>query len=120
MRLVEVLKLNEEDAIRFFAKQTAHEDKIHELFKSRNDALSNMREMLQGSVNTASLQKRVDEVLDIDQKTFTERRRYQDDVRKLLTAEQFAKFLVFEQNFGRQMRDALDEMHKGKRDRGDE
>ena len=28
MRLVELLKLNEEDAVRFYAKQNAHEEKI--------------------------------------------------------------------------------------------
>ncbi len=117
MRLVESLKLNEEDAVRFVAKQTAHDDKIRELFTSRADAMSKMKELLQGNGNASELQKHIDDVLDLDQKIFAERRRYQEDVRKLLTAEQFAKFLVFEQNFGRQMREALDEMREGRRGR---
>jgi len=42
MRLEEALKLNEDDAVRFFAKQTAHEDKARELMKSRNDIVDDM------------------------------------------------------------------------------
>ncbi len=42
MRLVEVLHLNEDDAVRFFAKQTAHEDHVRDLMKSRNNILDDM------------------------------------------------------------------------------
>jgi len=42
MRLEEALKLNEDDSVRFFAKQTAHEDKARELMKSRNDIVDDM------------------------------------------------------------------------------
>ena len=120
MRLIEVLKLNEEDAVRFFAKQSAHEDNIHDLMKSRNDALDDMKSIVRDKEKTADLQKRVDQVLDTDQKIFAERQRFQAELRKFLTPEQFAKFLVFEQSFGRQMRDALEEMHKGKQRREDD
>ena len=35
MRLIETLKLNEEDAVRFFSKQSAHEDAQRETKRSR-------------------------------------------------------------------------------------
>lgn len=116
MRLIEALNLNEEDAVRFFAKQTAHEGTIHDLMNSRGDAMDDLKKAVQKKGNTTDIQKSVDLVLDTDQKIFAERQRYQAELRKFLTPEEFAKFLMFEQNFGRQMRDALEEMHRGERE----
>ncbi len=58
-----------------------------------------------------------DQLMAVDKKIFEERQRYQNDVRQMLTSEQFGKFLVFERNFGRQVRDALEEMHQDRPDR---
>ena len=118
MRLVEVLKLGEEDAVRFFAKQTAHEDTQRDFMKSRNEALNAIEDIVRDKKEgEKDIQKYADEVLSIDQKIFAERQRYQEDVRKLLTLEQFGKFLVFERNFGRQVKDALQEMREDRHER---
>src|ERR1043166_1513390 len=47
MRLIEALKLNEESAVRFFAKQSAHEDTQREFMKSRNEALNKIEDLTQ-------------------------------------------------------------------------
>ena len=93
MRLVEVLKLNEDDAIRFFAKQGAHEDKMREMMKSRHATLDNIEDMVREKGDSKEMSGLTDKVLDLDQKMFGERQRYQDELRKFLTPEQFAKFL---------------------------
>jgi Spy/CpxP family protein refolding chaperone len=111
MRLVEILKLSEEDAARLASKQSTHEDKMHELMKSRNDAIDDLAEASHPDSGKTDIAKRIAEVSDLDQKIFAERRRYQDELQKLLTKEQFAKFLVFERNFGRNVRDAMRDMH---------
>ena len=115
MRLVEELKLSEEESVRFFAKQSAHEDKISELTKKRNDILDDMQKAIDTKGDGKEVQKLSDQILELDQKIFAERQRFQQDVRGLLTAEQFAKMLIFERNFGRQVRDAMDEMRRDKR-----
>ena len=115
MRLIEVLKLNEEDAIRFFAKHSAHEDKVHDMMKSRNDVLDEIQSIVHGKDSGKDIQKLTDQILDIDQKIFAERQRFQAEVRKSLTPEQFAKFLVFERSFGRQVQDIMGEMLKERR-----
>lgn len=120
MRLIEVLKLNEEDAVRFFAKQTAHEDAQRLLLKSRNEALDDIEKMVHDKKDGKDIQKRIDDISGIDQKMFAERIRFHDDVQKVLTPEQFGKLLVFERNFGRQIRDALQDMHEDRREDGHE
>ena len=116
MRLIEVLKLNEEDAVRFFAKHTAHEDAQRDLLKSRNAALDQIEEGVREKGDAKDVQKLSQEVESIDQKMFAERQRFHEDIQKILTPEQFGKFLVFERNFGRQVKDALQEMHEGHRE----
>lgn len=110
MRLIEVLKLTEEESVRFFAKQSAHEDKIRELMKSRNEALDGIQDDVRDSTDGKRIQKLSDNVLDLDQKIFAERQRYQNELRSSLTPEQFGKFLVFERNFEHRMREAMEDM----------
>ncbi len=117
MRLIEVMKLSEEDAVRFFAKHNTHEDAQRDLLKARNEALDKIEDMVRGKADDKGIQKLTEDIQAIDQKMFNERQRFHDDVRKLLTAEQFGKLLVFERNFGRQVKDALQEMRGDRRER---
>src|SRR5258707_6335199 len=79
MRLIEALKLNEEDAVRFFAKQSAHETTQRDLMKSRNEALNKIEDLSGDKKgDDKDIAKLADEVMSIDQKILTERQRYQE------------------------------------------
>lgn len=112
MRLIEVLQLNEEDAVRYFAKQSGHETTQRDLLKQRNEIVDAVGELVREKGDTKQLQLQTDKILEIDGKIFSERRRYQDEMKQFLTPVQFARFLVFERNFGRQIKDAIEEMHE--------
>ncbi len=120
MRLIEILKLSDEDAARFTARKRAHDENLGSLMKTRNEAIDDLEEAAHDSGKGSDLNKRIDQVLDTDQKIFAERQRYQDEVRKFLNTEQFARFIVFERNFGRRVRDAVGEMYDRRRERGRE
>ncbi len=120
MRLIEVLKLNEEEAVRFFAKQSAHEDKTHVLMQKRNELLDDIEKNIREKGDPIELVKVSDATMNIDKDIFTERQRFQDELRKLLTPEQFGKFIVFERDFGRQVRDAMQEMRQEKQEKPQE
>ncbi|MBI4548030.1 MAG: hypothetical protein HY707_08625 [Ignavibacteriae bacterium] len=115
MKLVELLDLNEDEAVRFFAKQNSHEDKQRELMGLRKEAVDDLEYMLRQKDEKKDLQKTLDKILEIDQNMFAERRRYHDELRKSLTPEQFGKFLVFERNFGQELRNAMKEMQRERR-----
>ncbi len=110
MRLIEVLKLNEDEAARFTAKQREHEEKIRDLMADRNRLLDSLDDMLGGDGKEGALAGPTDAALSIDQKIFQERERYYGDLRKSLTPEQFARFLIFDRNFNRRVHDAIDQM----------
>ena len=85
MRLIETLKLNEEDAVRFFAKQSAHEDVVGGLMKSRNENLDELEGLIKDEKGESKdAQTLAERVLDADRKIFGERQRFQSEIRKKL------------------------------------
>ncbi|MBI5214338.1 MAG: hypothetical protein HY960_01145 [Ignavibacteriae bacterium] len=116
MRLIEVLKLNEEESIRFFAKQSAHEEIARDIMKERDKALDDLQELLTEE-NMKDVPKLVDVIETSDEKLFRERERFRDEVKKLLSPEKFAKFLLFERDFNKQVRGAMKDIYEGKRER---
>lgn len=117
MRLVEELDLKEDDAVKFFAKQNAHEDKVREMMRARNEILDGMEESVKDQNDAKELQQKIDRVIDLDQAIFAERRRYQDELRQFLPPDKFGRFLAFERDFGRQVRDAVGNIYREKRKR---
>jgi hypothetical protein len=117
MRLIESLKMDEEQAVRFTAKQRSHEEKVRDLMMNRNSVLDEIEATTDSSFDVKALYKLADKIISIDNDIYRERQRFYDEMRQFLTPIQFGKFLVFERNFGRKVRDALDEMSRNRGNR---
>ncbi|MBI5020170.1 MAG: hypothetical protein HZB59_01915 [Ignavibacteriales bacterium] len=107
MRLIEFLNLNEEESVRFFAKHKIHEDKIREFMERRNKTIDDLADLIQKKEGNTEIAKGTEKVRTIDREIFEERQRFQEEVRQLITPIQFAKFIMFERDFGRKVRDAI-------------
>ncbi len=107
MRLIEELSLGEEDAVRFMAKRKEHEERMRGFSSERDSMLDGLGARLEGGADAAGIEPAVNRVLEQDRKMFEERRRYQDDMRKFLPAEKFARLLIFEREFQMQVRSAM-------------
>jgi hypothetical protein len=112
MELLDVLKLDEEKAVRFSVRLDGHEDKMKELRDARKRAIDELDDMLEKKADPKEYQKLFDNVYENDQSMFSERKRYLDEMRAFLTAEQFAKFLVFERSFEMKLRKAMREIRR--------
>jgi hypothetical protein len=121
MKMIEALDLKEDEAIRFFAKQNIHEKTMQDLMKKRGAAMDALQSSVKDSSNDGgkALDKLIDAILATDQEIFKERNRYQDEIRQMLKPQQFAKFLLFERNFGRDIRGAIRNMVKERTSRHD-
>lgn len=128
MRLIEELNLGEDEAVRFMAKRKEHEDRMRALTDDRNAMLENLSRALGSDEGGkpgvksggSSIENTVADVLDQDRKMFDERRRYQEEMRKMLPMEKFAKMLVFEREFQMQVRDAMGRSMKKRSSKFDE
>jgi hypothetical protein len=115
MRLVEILNLKEEDAIRFFAKEDAHRENMHKIMGERNVALDALDQVIRDEKESSEIEKSIVRVREIDRQMNEERERYQGELKGFLDPVQFGKFLLFERNFGNRLRDAFDELHRESR-----
>lgn len=106
MRLLEELRLGEEEAVRFMAKRSEHEDRMKSLAQERNALLDSLEAKVAAG-EPAALEREIARVLEQDRKLFDERTRHQQEMRKFLTAEQFSRLLVFERDFQMQVRSAM-------------
>jgi hypothetical protein len=112
MRMVEVLGLNEEQSVRFFAKQNAHDTTVAALIKTRNEALDKIQKLEKSKADAGEYEKPISDVLAADESIFKERQRYEDEMKTFLSPDKFGKFLVFERNFGRNVREAMQDMYR--------
>ncbi len=117
MRLIEALDLKEEEAVRFMAKFNTHENNLHDLMKNRKDIIDQLESILRSKGTDKEFQKLFAQLEENDQKMFNERQRFHNEVKGALTAEQAAKFLVFDRNFNRELRGAMDDMRRERRER---
>jgi hypothetical protein len=107
MRLMEDLQLGEEESVRFMARRKEHEEKMRGLEEERDRILDDLAVSLEDKVGDEKIGTASDRVLETDRKMFEERKRYQDEMRKLLTPEKYARLLLFERDFQSQVRDAM-------------
>jgi hypothetical protein len=107
MRLIEYLNLNEEDAIRFFAKHNSHEQKIRDVMEKRDQLVDEISEKIQKTANINEIGMLTEKIRGVDKEMFDERQRFQEDIKQILSPMQFAKFILFERDFGRKVRDAI-------------
>jgi len=135
MRLIEELQLGEEEAVRFMAKRKEHEDRLRDLADERDAILDGIEDNVgprhegrsEGKSDSRSegrsggktdakadarqdlpaVEKDLARLQEQERKIFDERKRYQDEMRKMLSTERFAKMLLFEREFQAQLRDAV-------------
>ncbi len=107
MKLMEDLQLGEEESVRFMAKRKVHEEQMRDMEEERSRILDELAISLEDKAGDDKISGTCDRVLETDRKMFEERKRYQDEMRKLLSPVKYAKLLIFERNFQSQVRDAM-------------
>ncbi len=114
MRLIEELNFSEENAIRFNVKYTAHEEKVRDLYKKREELESDIEKMISSSQeiqkDSKELLRVLKEIEENELKIHDEKTRYIMDLKKMLTTEQMAKFYLFQRKFNKELREAIREL----------
>ncbi len=72
----------------------------------------NSSEAPESKPDEAAIEKDLARVFEQDRKLLEERKRYQDEMRKMLPTEKFARMLIFERDFQTQVRNAMGERMK--------
>ncbi len=114
IKLIEVLNMDEETAVRFFTRRRDHQMKVKEILDQRETALNELEnEIKNGSQSSdAGYKEKVNKLLSLESRITSERENFVKSLGDLLTPVQIAKLIVFEIKFRREVRETL--MGRGK------
>ena len=110
LKLIEVLNLKEDEAVRFFAKLNEHENKMENIQKERGELLDSLELLVKLNSADKSLEGIFDALMESESKMLNERKSFRSEAKKLLSTQQQAKWLLFERKFWDNVRDSREEM----------
>ena len=117
IKLIEVLHMDEETTLRFFARRTEHRtqmEELHNKLKEKIDYLDVLlksdRMLLEGDLKAA-----IDEVLDLKEEIVRKKIEYINSLDDILTYDQIAMLLVFEDKFRQELQRIIFRERKPKR-----
>lgn len=111
-RMIEALDLEEEEAVRFMSKYNVHKENVRELMKVRMEIIDRLEQFIKSKGEDREIQQQFTLLEENEQKVFNERKRFHQEIRQSLTPEQAAKFFVFDRNFNRELRSAMEDMRR--------
>lgn len=114
MKLIEVLDLNEDTSVRFFARRNEHQKHVREILHQRDQLAKEIENEIKEGVKIPDpvYREQVNKMVEFEAGMMMERENFIKSLNDILTPEQIAKLTVFEIRFRREVRDRI--MERGK------
>jgi hypothetical protein len=112
LRMIEMLDLNEEQSIRFFARLNEHEKQKKELMQKKGDALDKIDRLVRIEADDEEFEEVFEEIGTVNRDLVQVENGFFQSLQDILTTEQRGKLLLFERHFDRQLRNAVRELHR--------
>ena len=109
IKLIEVLQMDEETTLRFFARRTEMKSKMEKLNSKAATVLDELQKMLNdgNKIDKDVLQSKIDEWKTLHTQMERTQSEFMDSLNDILTLEQIAKVIVFEKRFRDELRRVL-------------
>ena len=111
-KLVEILELNENAAEKFFARYNQYESKVNQAFKDAKDAVQELNARVDHKAPASEISQQSEIVLQKQNALHAAVEEKLKGMKPLLTEEQYAKFIVFENKFTQTLREILQKRKK--------
>ncbi len=109
IKLIDVLQMNEETTLKFFARRSEYQNKVKDLMSDADVQLDKISDYVKnnGNKNSAEMKKMIDEYLSYGEAIAKERANFINSLNNILSYEQISKLLVFEKHFREELRKIL-------------
>ncbi|MFA8343090.1 MAG: hypothetical protein ACEPO8_09000 [Rhodothermaceae bacterium] len=104
-KLISVLNLDEKTSLRFFARRTAHKNRMKELSKEKDSILHALRKQVKNK--DGSYFSTIEASLNIESEIVAERNSFIKGLSDILTEEQVASFILFERRLRKEVRNLI-------------
>jgi len=115
IRLMEVLQLGEQESIRFFSRYDKFQEELRGLERERSNIIDDLDSLVKRDEKSEAYQKDFDEIVALGQRVADARTRFYKEVRGILTPRQVAKLIVFDRDFGRELREIIQDVQRERR-----
>jgi hypothetical protein len=109
VKLMEVLNLDDETAVKFFNMKDQHQTKMRGLRDESDEILDNIEETLSSeeSKKSSSLTKMLERFKALELEMTSGRVSFLKEAELILSPEKYARYLVFERNFRAEIRELI-------------
>ena len=118
IRMMEILKLDEETSIRFFSRYNKHQEGLREIVGKRDVLIDELAVLRKSNSADAEYEKVFNELSEMESKITEERSRFLQDLKSVISTKQIAEYVIFERNFNRQLMQLMREMAQERRRMG--
>ncbi len=117
LKLIEALELNEETAVRFFARRKELQKELESLERRSKELLEQLDKSLKSKKpdSEREQQKIINELLDLKVKIEQRKKDFVFSLSDILSTEQVSKYLLFERSFREEIRKILLDRRKSSR-----
>ena len=112
VRMIEVLKLDEETGIKLVSRYNKHRESVKALEDDRADLIDKLESQVRSKANDSELQKSFNEFFDIEKKITDARKKYIEELKEIFSNKQIAEYMIFERNFFKDLRDVVKDVQK--------
>ena len=116
IRLMEVLNLDEQNSIKFFARYNKYQEQLRDLRKKQVVALGEVQALRKSKAADAEYDKTIDELVSLEHQINEAKSKYVDELKQVLTGKQLAEYLVFEMRFQQNLRELAREFPRNRMD----
>ncbi|GEM_PF-1917477 len=115
IKLIEFVELNEDQAIRYFARERELRQAERASTYQRQLVLRRLRDFGKSSPTEIEVQKEIQALADIAAEITDRRKDFAAGLKDFLSPRQMARLIVFEDNFSREVRRIIQDIRKGGR-----
>lgn len=113
IKLIETLDLDEESALKFFARRNAHNNNVEAIKKEEERIIVKMENLLKKEGSKEQYEQLLNEHINNEKNLFKERSSFVKSLNDILTEEQIIKMVIVERRFRENVRDLL--IEKGRK-----
>jgi hypothetical protein len=115
IRIMEVLGLDEQTSIKFFARYNKNLEVMKDLRQKQVQALARVQTMKKGKASDNDYAGVIGELRSLEDQVSQTKSKYIDDLKDVLTNKQLAEYLVFELRFQQNLRDLVRDVQQKNR-----
>lgn len=104
LKMVEALKLDEEQAVRLTVRERKFRESEKELREQRKELLSELQDLIEDDADDAALKSAIDRLSELSVQITEKRREYVFSLQDILSMEQIARLVIFEHRFAEEVR----------------